>query len=514
MSSSAHSVTINSGPPRLELRGLRKAFDGVHAVNDLSLEVWPGEIHAIVGENGAGKSTVMNMISGVLAPDSGEIHIDGKPAALNSPRQAQERGVGTVFQELSLVPALSIAENIYSNRTPTAALGFVRWRELHSRAERLLEELGASVDVRRTVASIDAGTRQLVEIAKALSLNANLLLLDEPTSALTPHEVEMLFALLRRLRTTGISIIYVSHQMREVLAIADRITVMRDGRKIGTWRSEQTTAGEIVRHMVGREILERNNAAAAVLGPQRLAAEALTVAGHFHDVSLSMRAGETVGLAGLMGSGRSELARALCGARPIDSGRILVDHQAVAFRSVGDAVRSGIAYVPGERKTEGLFLTKSLADNIAAPSLARLSRYGLIDRSARDRQAMRAIRMLQIRCTGPQQQAKRLSGGNQQKVVFGKWLLTEPRILIVDEPTKGVDVGVKNEIHAELRRLARGGTALLIVSSDLPELLLLCDRILVMRHGRVAADIPHGEATEELVMSRAAGLDPAAQVAS
>jgi ABC-type sugar transport system ATPase subunit len=494
--------------PRLELRGLSKAFNGIPAVIDVSLAVWPGEVHAIVGENGAGKSTVMNMISGVIAPDAGEIVIDGAPALLASPRQAQNLGIGTVFQELSLVPAVSIAENIYANRPPTSPGGIIRWNELYGRARDLLAELGVAVDVRRTVASLDTATRQLVEIAKALSLQARLLLLDEPTSALTPREVSTLFALLRRLKAAGMAIIYISHQMNEVLAIADRISVMRDGRKIGTWHTEETTAGEIVRHMVGREVTE-SAAAPAVAGAERLAVQGLSAARQFQQIAFSLRAGEIVGLAGLMGSGRGELGRALGGARGVDAGRILVDGQAVVLRSVGDAIRHGIAYLPGERKTEGLFLSKSVADNIVAASLPRVSRFGLVDRTRRDTLAGKAASKLRIRSAGLEQSVQHLSGGNQQKTLLAKWLLTEPRILIVDEPTKGVDVAAKAEIHAELRRLAQGGAALLVISSDLPELLGLADRILVMREGRMVGGVPRRDATEESIMALAAGLAPA-----
>lgn len=494
-----------AGMPRLELTGVSKAFGGVPAVIDISLVVPPGEIHALVGENGAGKSTVMNMVSGVFAPDSGGIRLDGASVMLASPRHAQELGIGTVFQELSLVPALSIAENMFPNRSPTNAFGVVCWGALYRQARELLAELGLAVDVRRTVASVDTGMRQLVEIAKALSLRARLLLLDEPTSALTPRDVETLFVLLRRLRANGMAIVYVSHQMREVFAIADRVTVMRDGRRIGTWRTDEISASEVIRHMVGRDIVDEKSAGAAI-GDERLTAEALSANGHFRNISFVVRAGEIVGLAGLVGSGRSELARALGGARRIDHGRILVNRRVVSFRTVRDAMRSGIAYLPGERKTEGLFLGRSLADNIIAPSLARVTRLGVIHRSKCNRMACEAVRMLRIRATDPDQPVERLSGGNQQKVLLGKWLKTEPRILIVDEPTKGVDVAAKTEIHEELRRLSARGAALLVVSSDLPELLLLCDRILVMREGELAADLPRKEANEEAVLTQAAGL--------
>jgi ribose transport system ATP-binding protein len=455
----------------------------------------------------------MNMISGVLAPDGGEIRLDGTAVSLGSPKHAQNLGVGTVFQELSLVPALSIAENMFANRPPTNPAGLVRWTELYRRARELLTELNLGVDVRRSVASVDAGTRQLVEIAKALSLQARVLLLDEPTSALTPHDVETLFGLLRRLRAAGMTIVYVSHQMREVFAIADRITVMRDGRKVGTWRTEETSASDVIRHMVGRDVIDERSRS-AINGGQRLAVEGLAAHGHFRDVNFAVREGEIVGLAGLIGSGRSELARVIGGARRADRGRVRIDRRAVSFRSVRDAMRCGVAYLPGERKTEGLFLSKSLGDNIVAPSLGRVASFGVINRSKCKRMASEVVRLLRIRAAGIGQPVGRLSGGNQQKVLLGKWLTIEPRILVVDEPTKGVDVAAKSEIHEELRRLATRGAALLIVSSDLPELLLLCDRILIMRQGELVADLAHEDANEEVVMARAAGLQSPAEFAS
>jgi ribose transport system ATP-binding protein len=498
--------------PRLELRGLSKAFNGIPAVINLSLDVWPGEIHAIVGENGAGKSTVMNMLSGVFAPDAGEIRIDGTPIHLASPRQAQGLGIATVFQELSVVPAVSIAENVCANHPPILPGGIIWWSKLYDHARQLLAELGVGVDVSRSVASLDTPTRQLVEIAKALSLQARLLLLDEPTSALTPREVNTLFDLLRRLRDRGIGIIYISHQMSEVLAIADRITVMRDGQKIRTWLADAVTVDEIVREMVGRQIAaDATASAAATTGAELLRAEGVSARGHFHGVGLALRDGEIIGLAGLMGSGRSELGKALVGARPIDSGRILVDGHPVALGSVGEAIRHGIAYLPGDRKSEGLFLDKSLADNIVAASLPGVSRFGILDRKRRDDLARRIVHRLRIRSASLDQPMRHLSGGNQQKTLLGKWLVTEPRILIVDEPTKGVDVAAKAEIHAELRRLASEGAAILVISSDLPELLGLSDRVLVMRNGAIAGELPRSEASQERVMALVSGIAPAPQ---
>ena len=347
-----------------------------------------------------------------------------------------------------MVPALSIAENMFANRPPTNAVGVVRWVELYHRASELLTELNLAVDVRRSVASVDAGTRQLVEIAKALSLQARVLLLDEPTSALTPHDVQTLFGLLRRLRAAGITIVYVSHQMREVFAIADRITVMRDGCKVGTSRTEQISAGDVIRHMVGREVIDEKSRAATA-GGERLGVEALTAHGHFRDINFAVREGEIVGLAGKIGSGRSELVRVIGGARIADRGRVRIDRRAVSFRSVRDAMRCGVAYLPGERKTEGLFLSKSLSDNVVAPSLGRVTSFGVISRSKCKRMASEVVRLLRIRAAGIGQPVARLSGGNQQKVLLGKWLTIEPRILVVDEPTKGVDVAAKSEAQRQ-----------------------------------------------------------------
>jgi ribose transport system ATP-binding protein len=497
--------------PRLELRGLSKAFNGIPAVINLSLDIWPGEIHAIAGENGAGKSTVMNMLSGVFAPDAGEIRIDGVPIHVASPRQAQDLGVATVFQELSVVPAVSIAENIYANHPPTLLGGIIQWSKLYERARQLLAQLGVAVDVSRSVASLDTPTRQLVEIAKALSLQARLLLLDEPTSALTAREVNTLYNILRRLRDRGIAIIYISHQMSEVLAIADRITVMRDGRKIGTWLAAATTADEIVRHMVGHEIAGDAAADAATAGAELLSAEHLSADGHFREIGVALHGGEIVGLAGLMGSGRSELGKALVGARPVDAGRILIDGRPVNLGSVCAAMRQGIAYLPGDRKMEGLFLDKSVADNIVAASLPRVSRFGLVDRARRDELARTAVQRLRVRSAGLDQSIRHLSGGNQQKALLAKWLVTEPRVLIVDEPTKGVDVAAKAEIHTELRRLASAGAAILVISSDLPELLSLSDRVLIMRNGAIVGELQRAEARQESVMALASGIASAPQ---
>jgi len=503
----------DAATPRLTLSGVSKSYGQVQAVIDVSLAVWPGEIHAIVGENGAGKSTLMHLIAGVLVPDAGEMRFDGAPVALRSPREAQDLGIGTVFQELSLVPAVSIAENVFPNRVPTGLAGIIRWSELFRKAEELLAELGVEVDVRRPVAALETGTRQLVEIAKALSLKARLLLLDEPTSALTPNDIETLFGLLRRLRASGIGIVYISHKMDEVMAIADRVTVLRDGRRIGTWRAAETNAAELVSAMVGRK-LSAPVARAAARGAERLRTEGLTVPGHFANVSLALHAGEIVGLAGLMGAGRSDVGRTLAGALPADSGMTFAGGVPIRLRSVPEAMSRGIAYLPGDRKLEGLFLDMPLADNIVSATLRGISHFGIIDRRRLAAAAETTMAKLRIRASGPRQTVSRLSGGNQQKVVLGRSLQTTPSVLIVDDPTKGVDVASKQEIHAELQRLAGAGTAILLISSDLPELLALADRILVMAAGRTVGELARAEVSEGAVMALAAELGAARQEAT
>lgn len=505
---------VTTSPPRLELSKLCKAYGGVPVVVDVSLDVKRGEIHGLVGENGAGKTTIMNVLSGVVPADSGDIRIDGEAVDLASPRQAQQLGVATVFQELSLVPALSIAENVFANRAPTWPSGVIRWAELHTRARALLGELGVAVDVTQPVASLPTGTRQLVEIAKALSFRARLLLLDEPTSALTPPEVEALFAVLERLRAGGIGIIYISHRMREVLSVADRISVLRDGRKIGTWSAGEIGVDDLVRHMVGRLIAEEIGVSRRPAA-ERLRAVGLGRTNELADVSFALHAGEIVGVAGLMGSGRSELGRVLVGDRPSTAGRILINGRAVRLRSIRDGIRRGVAYLPADRKAEGLFLLKSVADNLIAVVLKRLARFGVLSRRRGIALAMTAVRKWRVRAADIAQPLMRLSGGNQQKVLLAKWLLADPQILVADEPTRGVDVGAKHEIHAELDALARRGMAILLISSDLMEILTLSDRILVIRDGRLVADLDRSEADERTVMALASGLrrqEPAAGV--
>ncbi|HJW10451.1 MAG TPA: sugar ABC transporter ATP-binding protein, partial [Albitalea sp.] len=444
----------------------------------------------------------------VVEPDAGEIRIDGRSVHFASPKDAQQSGIGTVFQELSLMPMLSVAENVYPHRAPVTRGGFIRWSALYRQAQALLAPFGVQVDVRALVERLPTSTRQVVEIAKALSLDARVLLLDEPTSALTPDESAALFAVVRQLKARGIGIVYISHHLHEVFELADRITVLRDGRKIDTLRRADTDTARIVRMMVGRDLSAMFEPRRGTRGQRLLRAERLGHTGTFRDVTLDLHAGEIVGLAGLMGSRRSELGQALAGALQPTAGTIAIDGRPVTLRHVADAIDHGIAYLPAERKTEGLFLDHSIADNVIAASLPQFSDHGLLATARRDSAAQDYVARLNVRAADVQQPVGRLSGGNQQKVLLAKWLVTKPRLLIVDEPTRGIDVGAKAEIHALLRRLADDGAGLLVISSDLPELLGLADRIVVMHEGRISGEMPASVATEEALLHCAVGLPP------
>lgn len=502
---------LNTAPPVLAALAICKGFAGTRVLDDVSFDLFAGEVHAIVGENGAGKSTLMNILSGVIAPDAGEIRVDGRGVRFDSPTDAQQSGIGTVFQELSLVDVLSVAENLFPNRAPVGRGGLIRWRALREQALALLTQLNVRVDPGQLVQRLPTSTRQLVEIAKALSLSGHVLIMDEPTSALTPDEVAALFEAIRRLKSQGVGIIYISHHLNEVFALADRITVLRDGRKIETMAASQTSREQVVRKMVGRDLAPPLGAGHRTPGDFRLRARRLALAGHFADVDLDLRAGEIVGLAGLAGCGRNELAQTLAGLLRPSAGSVEIDGKPRRLRGIHEAISLGVAYLPAERKTEGLFLEQSIAENVVASTLRRFSRHGLLSSARRDTTAAEQCRRLDVRTTGIHQAVGRLSGGNQQKVLLAKWLLTNPKTLIIEEPTRGIDIGAKAEIHALLRRLAAEGTAVLVISSDLPELLAVCDRIVVMHAGRATGEMKASEATEDRVMHLAVGAAPAVE---
>jgi ABC-type sugar transport system ATPase subunit len=493
--------------PILEARHIDKRFPGVHALDDVSLSVAAGEVLALVGENGAGKSTLMKILAGAIQPDAGEIAIDGRPVAITSPRDAQDLGIGIIYQELSLVEALSVAENVFLGDLPQRAglPGRVDWPRLRRRTTEILERVGVHVRPETPVGRLSVAQKQMVEIARALARNVRVLILDEPTSSLAAQETATLFDIIGRLRARGVGVIYISHRLEEIFAIAQRVTVLRDGRLVGTIPIAEATHERLVRMMVGRDLSHLFVQAREASNSVRLEARGLRRAGVLHDVSFQVRPGEVVGLAGLVGSGRTELARGVFGADPLDAGEILLDGRAVTIRSPRDAVRLGIGLVPEDRKLQALILGMAVRENLTLPILDRLGSPVFPSRARERATVRRFIDGLRIRTPSMEQRVGALSGGNQQKVVIARWLATNPKVLILDEPTRGIDVGAKAEVHALIARLAEDGVAILMISSELPEILGMSHRVLVMREGRIVADLPRAEADEERIMAAATG---------
>ena len=488
----------------LHLQAIHKTFPGVHALKDASFDVRQGEVHALIGENGAGKSTMIKIVSGVYQPDSGEILLDGAQVHFANPREAQQAGIATIYQELGLYPELTVAENIFMGHAPIRKFGVfqaVDWERMESEAEGLLAELNIhNLDVGAKVGTLNVGNRQRVEIAKALSLDARILIMDEPTAALTESDVEQLFSIVRLLRERGVSIIYISHRLNEVFELADRVTVLRDGEYIGTQDVADTSEGELISMMVGRTIENLFPKQDAEIGEVVLEVRDLHRPPLTQNISFSVRAGEIVGLAGLVGSGRSETAQVIFGVLPAESGAILLNGQPVTIQRPSEAVEHGIGYVPEDRGHQGLVREMAIRENTSMAVMKSVSRNTFINRAKERLLASRSIKQLSIRATGSEQIVNKLSGGNQQKVVVSKWLASNPKLLIMDEPTRGVDVGAKSEIHRLMSQLAaEEGLAILMISSELPEILGMSDRILVMREGRLVAEFTREQATQENV---------------
>lgn len=491
----------------LKMEGIVKRFPGVVALKGIDFELAAGEVHALLGENGAGKSTLMKIISGAQTPDEGRIFVDGTPAAITSPRHAQALGISTVYQELSLIPSLSIAENIFLGRHPRGRGGIIDWEATGARAGAVLRDLDLhELDPWWPVSRLRVAEQQLVEIARVLAWNPKILLLDEPTSALSDHEVERLFALIERLRRRGVGIIYVSHRLAEVRRIADRVTVLRDGRRIATVPVQEVAEPDLVRMMVGRDVRDRFGGGAAGAGAPVLQVEGLTTPTGLQNVALTVGRGEVVGLFGLIGSGRTELARALFGLDPVEHGRVLVDGRPVAIRSPEDAIRAGLAFVTEDRR-QGLVYPLTVTENITLASLRRFTSWGFLHRRHETRESQSYVQRLRVRPPDPLRPVRFFSGGNQQKVVLAKWLCTGARVLILDEPTRGIDVGAKAEVYEIVRGLAAGGAGILLISSEPREVLAVCDRVAVMYRGRIVVDMPVDQVTEESLMSVASGLE-------
>ncbi len=495
--------------PALQVRGARKAFGGVQALAGAELELFPGEIHALLGENGAGKSTLLKSLAGVHRLDAGEVTVAGAPFVPGSTRRSQEQGIAVIYQEPSLFPELSLAENVFVGRQPLHA-GRVDWKAMSKAASELFTRLGVQLEPDRKARGLSIADQQIVEIAKALSMSANVIVMDEPTAALSSAEVDRLFGVARRLRTEGAAVVFVSHRLDEVFALCDRVTIMRDGATVHTCAIDEIDTAQVVRWMVGRELTDMFPKVPAEVGGVVLSVRGLSRTGQFEDISFEVRAGEIVGLAGLVGSGRSEVVRAIFGVDRYDSGSVEFLGAPLPANRPSAAMELGVALVPEDRRQEGLFMPSAISRNFAMTRLKSLSRRGLITNGAERELGKEWAARMQVKFSDLANPVQQLSGGNQQKVVLGKWLATDPKLLIVDEPTRGIDVGTKAEVHRLLSTEAAKGMAVLMISSELPEVLGMADRIIVMREGRITAEFSRAEATQERIMHAATASEVSA----
>ncbi len=502
--------------PLLQIEGMSKGFPGVQALDDVRLDLYPGEVHALVGENGAGKSTLMKILSGIYERDSGTMLLDGSEITVDGPLAAQRLGISIIHQELHLMPDLTVAENIFIGRETRRGLGlFVDDRALNRRTEELFEDLRIHLDPRALVGNLKVAQQQLVEIAKALSFNARVLIMDEPTAALTEQETEILFGLIRDFKARNTGIIYISHRMEELKAISDRITVLRDGTYVDTLDTEEAEVGQVISLMVGRHIEGETRPTTVADDPTPvLEVKGLSTRSLLRDVSFELRRGEILGFAGLMGAGRTEVARAICGADRITSGEMFVNGELVSIKAPSDAAKLRIGYLSEDRKRFGLMLDQDVKFNIVISSLGEFTnRFGFVRDGAASEVSEQYVRSMKIKTPSIRKSAKNLSGGNQQKIVVAKWLLRDCDILIFDEPTRGIDVGAKEEIYELLTDLATAGKSIMMISSELPEVLRLSHRIVVMSEGRVTGVLDNAEADQETLMSYATHIDSAGSLA-
>jgi inositol transport system ATP-binding protein len=500
-----HRYKAKSGDSVLEISGIRKEFPGVVALDDVRFKLRPGTVHALMGENGAGKSTLMKIIAGIYTPDRGSIKLRGEEVTLASPLDALEKGIAMIHQELNLMAYMTVAENIWIRREPKNALGLIDHREMSRMTRELFDRLNIRLDPDVEVGTLSVAARQMIEIAKAVSYESDVLIMDEPTSALTETEVEHLFAIIRDLRAQGIGIVYITHKMNELFEIADEFSVFRDGKYIGTHPSADVTRDDIIRMMVGRDITEMFPKEVVPIGAEILRVEKLSVEGVFHDIDFSVRRGEILGIAGLVGSGRSNVAEALFGVVPATSGKIFLDGAEIKISSPVDAMRAGMAFLTEDRKETGCFLILDVLENMQMAVLRDTHvRGGFVDQKAVNARCEEMKTALRVKTPTLYERVENLSGGNQQKVLIARWLLTKPRILILDEPTRGIDVGAKAEIHRLISKLAGEGVAVVMISSELPEVLGMSDRVMVMHEGRATGILDRSEATPVSIMELAA----------
>ncbi|GIL12427.1 MAG: ribose import ATP-binding protein RbsA [Chloroflexota bacterium] len=494
--------------PILQVKSVSKAFPGVQALSDVDFEVYPGEVVALLGENGAGKSTLMKILAGAYQKDSGQIYLNGQEIELTSPHHAQTMGISIIYQEFNLVPTQTVAANIFTGREPLyggagRVLKMVNKQEMERAAQEMLDVVGAHVKPTDMIRSLPVAERQLVEIAKALSFDSRVIIMDEPTSALGDEETQNLFKIVRSLKDQGRAVIFITHRLKEVFEIADRIVVLRDGRLVGSVPAQDTSIDGLISMMVGRSLDQMYQKETAEIGDVVMRVQGLTRYGAVEDVSFELRRGEILGFAGLVGAGRTETARLLFGADALDGGEIWIDGQKVSIHSPEDAIRAGISFVPEDRGSQGLILLLSVFKNEVLPTMSHFTRFGLLDGVTLQQRAQEYVSRLNVRTPSLEQKVMFLSGGNQQKVVLAKWLMSNPKVLILDEPTRGIDVGAKSEIYALMSQLARSGIGIIMISSELPEILAMSDRVLVMCEGRVTGIIDRQEATQEAIMAYA-----------
>lgn len=489
----------------LEMKGIEKKFANVYALERVKLQLRAGEVHALLGENGAGKSTLIKVLGGIYQADAGEIRIDGSAVSIQSVKEAQALGINIVHQEIVLVPHISVAENIFLGREPVTKTRLKDKKKMFREAEQLVKQLGLDIDVRKDVCYLTIAQQQLVEIIKAVSFNAKIIVMDEPTSSLAEREVEYLFEVINRLKKQGVSIIYISHKLNELFTITDRITVMRDGKYVDTKETKQTSMDELIKLMVGRELTEYYARGEHTIGETAFEVRNLTRKGIFDDVSFHIRKGEIVGFAGLVGAGRSEIMHAVFGISSLDNGKIYIDGKQVKFKNVQEAIDNGVALIPEDRKKQGLILKNTVGYNITLTIQDQYKKFIHVNRKKRDEIIRKYIEAFSIKTPSAEQLVNNLSGGNQQKIVLSKWLATNPKVLILDEPTRGVDVGAKSEIYTIIDQLAREGMAVILISSELTEIINMCDRIYVVAQGKVTGELQREDFNQEKIMYHATG---------
>lgn len=490
---------------RIEMRGIDKSFGSNQVLKQAGFTLESGEVHALMGENGAGKSTLMKILTGVYTKDAGTVLVDGKEVNYKNPQEAEKAGIVFIYQELNVMFDLTVEENLFMGKEIHGKFGICDKKAMQKKAQEALNILGVNISPKTVMAELSVGQQQMVEICKALMADAKVIIMDEPTAALTQSETVALFKVIESLRKKGVSMVYISHRMEEIFELCDRITVLRDGSYIGVKNIPETNMNEIVKMMIGREIGERYPSRNVKIGKEVLKVKELTRKGTFHDVNFSVRAGEVLGVSGLMGAGRTEIMQAIFGNLSYESGTIEIDGKEVKISNPRQAMEHGIGFITEDRKTEGLMLDKSIRENISLCNLRRISKSSVISREAEKNMVAEAIKDLHIKCFGSYHECNNLSGGNQQKVVLAKWILTNPKILILDEPTRGVDIGAKKEIYSIINKLAAQGVAIIMVSSELPEVLGMSDNIMVVREGEVRGIIFYEEANQERVMTLATG---------